>query len=221
MKKLLLHASTMLLLIVALLQSGCLKDSQNKEYPDVTANADTIHGIVKLRQTDTSGIKIVNWKYGAAAIKAIVGGNEVIASATVNADGTFVLILPATVSGNYFSSLADLAVQQGGSIKATPETVRLHGSTQFKVEYTDNGKVKNMMVNLYTLDASLSIDKTYYYNFYDLDGTFSGTSATGNIFNWTFTKGWGLVESVKINSSSYAFDSKSVNSATPDAIWVN
>lgn len=221
MKKLIILSSAFLLILFTLLQSGCLKDSENTEYPDVTASADTINGIVKYKQTDTSGTKVVDWHFGAAVIKVIVGGSDEISSAIVNADGRFTLILPATLPGSYFSSLAEVATQQGGTIKCTPETVRFHGSNQYKVEYTENGDPKSMMINLYTLNADLSVDKSYFFNFYDLDGTFTGTGTKGNKFNWTFTKGWGMVENHKLSSASDAFESNSVNLANPDAIWVN
>jgi hypothetical protein len=223
MKKLLSISSVLLLITIIVLQSGCKKDGNNNEYPDVTASADTIHGIVKYRQSDTSGISIVDWQFGSATIKAIENGSSEIATAIVNADGSFTLVLPATLLGTYFVSLADVAAQQGGTITATPETVRLAGSTQFEVEYTENGKAKTIWISLCTLKADKSVNKTYFYNFYDMDGTFKGTGggSAGNKFDWTFTKGWGLVENYTVSSTSNAIDSKSVYVALPDAFWVN
>jgi hypothetical protein len=223
MKKLFNLSLILLLMTMVALQSGCVKDGDNNEYPDVTASADTINGIVKYRQIDTSGTNVVDWKFGLATIKAIENGSGEIATAKVNADGSFMLILPATLLGTYFVSLADVAAQQGGTITATPETVRLAGSTQFEVEYTDNGTAKSMLISLCTLKADKSVDKSYFYNFYDSDGTFigKGSGTAGNNFNWTFTKGWGLVENYTIGSTSNAMDSKSVNAALPNAIWVN
>jgi hypothetical protein len=129
--------------------------------------------------------------------------------------------LPATVGGIYFSKLADIAYQQGGTIKATPAEIRFLGTIQFKVEYTDNDKAKSIFVNLSTLKTDLSVNRSYYYNFYDLDGTFTGTGTSGNKFNWTFIKGWGIVESFITNTTSNAIDSRSVTSAPVEAIWVN
>ena len=222
-KKLSLSLSLIIIAIVTTI-SGCLKDDgTNISYPDVTAVSDTIFGTLKIRQVDTSGNSIVAWPHGTAVIKAIEAGTDVIATGTVNAEGNFTLILPATAQGIYFISLATVAYQQGGSIKATPETLRLMGSTQFKVEYTENSVAKTMMVSLCTLKTDFSVDKSYFYNFYDSDGTFKGTGAgaEANKFDWTFSKGWGLVESFKIYSTSAAFDSKSVNTPQSDAIWVN
>jgi hypothetical protein len=221
MKKLLNISTAFMLISFAFLQSGCLKQFANDQFPDVTANSETINGIVKYKNTDPSGTKLDEWHFGAAVIKAILGGNVVLASAPLETDGTFKLILPATVGGIYFSKLADIAYQQGGTIKATPAEIRFLGTIQFKVEYTDNDKAKSIFVNLSTLKTDLSVNRSYYYNFYDLDGTFTGIGTSGNKFNWTFTKGWGIVESFITNTTSNAFDSRSVTSAPVEAIWVN
>jgi hypothetical protein len=223
MKKLFNLSLILLLITMVALQSGCLKEGDNTEYPDVTASADTVNGILKYKQTDTSGLIVVDWPFGAATIKAIEEGSAEVATATVNADGSFVLILPATLPGSYFISLAEVAVQQGGTITATPETVRLAGSTQFKVEYNDNGTAKSMLISLCTLKADNSVDRLYFYNFYDMDGTFKGKGGgtVQNNFNWTFIKGWGMVENYLVNTTTGAFDSKSVNAALANAIWVN
>lgn len=223
MKKLFSLTTAMLLVTILALQSGCVKDGDNTEFPDVTASADTINGILKYRFTDTSGIKVADWHFGTATIQALEGGYDVIATATVDTNGAFSLILPATLAGSYFTSLAEEASLQGGTITATPETVRFAGSTQFKVEYSENGTGKSMMVRQYTLKADKTADKIYYYNFYDMDGTFMGTGSgiTGNKFNWTFTKGWGMVENYYVSTTSTAIDSKSVSAASPNALWLN
>lgn len=214
-------ASSLIALVI--IQSGCRKDGGNTEYPDVTANTDTINGTLKYWRTDTTVSQIINWPYGTAVIKAMVAGSDEIAVGTVNADGTFSLILPATVSGFYFNSLAEIAAQQGGTIKATPETVRFQGSTSFKVEYTEGGKAKSFEVGLHTFKTDLSVEKTYYYNFYDSDGTFKGTGSGtyANTFNWTFTKGWGLVETSFKSNTSTAINSVTIGSPAQNAIWVN
>ena len=161
------------------------------------------------------------WPFGTATIKAYAGFNDVIASAAINADGTFLLILPATLSGSYLSSLTEVANTQGGTITALPETVRFLSAIQYKVEYSDNGTPNSFTTNLFTLKADLSVEKSYFYNFYDTDGTFAGTGTDGNIYNWTFTRGWGKVESFVISNSSNAFNSKSVTSIPTTAIWLN
>ena len=214
-------ASTLITFVI--IQNGCRKDGGNTEYPDVTANTDTINGTLKCWRTDTTVSQIINWHFGIAVIKAMVAGSDEIAVGTVNADGTFSLILPATVSGIYFNSLAEIASLQGGSIKATPETVRFQGSTSFKVEYTESGKAKSFEVGLHTFKTDLSVEKTYYYNFYDSDGTFKGTGSGtyANTFNWTFTKGWGLVETSFKSNTSTAINSVTVSSPTQNAIWIN
>jgi len=208
-----------LLITIVVLQSGCLKE--NTEYPDVTATTDTIYGTLKYRQTDTAGTTVIDWPFGPATFKAIIGLNDVLSSATVNADGTFMLILPEKVSGSYFSSLTDISDSQGGTIVTTPETIRFLGTIQYKVEYVDKGKDATITTNLHTLKADHSVDKSYFYNFYDMDGSFIGTGSTGNIFNWTFIKGWGIVETYVISSASEAINSKSVSDVPADAVWVN
>jgi hypothetical protein len=214
-------ATCMIALVI--IQSGCRKDGGNTEYPDVTANPDTINGRLKYWRTDTTVNQIVNWPYGTAVIKAIVANSDEIAVGTVNADGTFSLILPATVSGFSFNSLAEVATLQGGTIKATPETVRFQGSTSFKVEYTQSGKAKSFEVGLHTFKTDLSVEKTYYYNFYDSDGTFKGTGSGtyANTFNWTFTKGWGCVETSLKSNASTAINSITVSNPVQNAVWVN
>ncbi len=219
MRKLIILSLTLMLIIFVALQSGCKKD--NNEYADVIATADTIHGTLKYKQTDTAGTKVIGWPFGTATFKVITGISDVLASGVVNADGTFVVVLPGKLSGAYFSSLADEAARQSGTVKAAPETIRFMNAIQFMVDYTDKGNPESLFVNLYTLKSDFTVEKSFFYNFYDLDGTFTGTSYSGNIFNWTFTKGWGMVESYKINPTSDAFNSKSVIQAPAEAAWVN
>jgi hypothetical protein len=221
MKKLSILSSALILITIVILQSGCLKEFTNNAYPDVTASADTIYGILKHKQTDINGTQIGQWHFGEAVINAVSGGNEVIASAVVEGDGTFMLILPETVSGLYFTSLADIATQQGGTVKATPETVKCLATTQFRVDYTDSGKAKSISVSHTTRNADLSVNRTYYYNFYDLDGTFTGKGISGSVFNWTYSKGWGMVESYITSTAANAINSKSVKNAPANAVWSN
>jgi len=217
-KNFILHS---FILLIAAFFIGCNKNEGNNEYPDVTAKADTVSGILKYKLPLTGKDSVISWPFNAASIEAFLGTDDVISAGTVNTDGSFILILPATVPGTYFSSLAGVADQQGGTLQATPETIRIMGSTQFRVNYSDNGTAKSMLVRLHKLKSDYSIDKTYYYNFYDSEGSFNGTGTSGNTFNWTFIKGWGLVESYIIAAGSSAFSSKSVNNALPDAVWVN
>jgi hypothetical protein len=221
MKKLLNLSIAILLTSIVISQSGCLKDQVAEQYPDATATADTVNGTVKLKQTDIYGTNVVSWKFGEATISAIAAGTDVIATAKVNADGTFALVLPATIPGIYFSYLADAAYKQGGTIKVTPDAVRLFGNTTFNVDYTDKGLAKSMVISLATLNTDLSVNRKYYFNFYDLDGTFIGKGSSGNVFNWTFTKGWGIVESYITNSTSNIINSKSVIAAPTTAVWLN
>jgi len=221
MKKLSILITVLVLIFILIFQSGCLKEFTNNPYPDITASADTIFGMLKYKQTDINGTQIGAWRFGEAVISAVSGGYEVIASATVDGDGTFMLILPATVSGMYFTSLGDIATQQGGTVKAAPETVKFLGTTQFKVEYTDGGKAKTMSVSLTTRNADLTVNRSYYYNFYDGDGTFAGTGSTGSAFNWTFKKGWGMAESFIINTTTKAISSKTISDAPANAVWSN
>lgn len=210
------------LLITAIVYSGCLKDKgSNTNYPDVTAIADTIFGTLKYNQKINGVNNVVNWPFGTATFKVIAESSDVLASATVNADGTFMLVMPAKVSGNYLNSLADAAYMQDGSVEAVPNTVRFMNTILYKVEYTEDAVAKTITTNLYTLKPDFSIDKSYFYNFYDSEGTFTGTATSGNIFNWSFTKGWGKVESFIISSSSDAFNSKSIASFPASALWVN
>ena len=218
MKKTTILYSALILITITILQGGSLKEFTNNPYPDVTASADTIFGILKYKQTDIDGTRIGSWHFGEAVISAVSGGYEVIASATVEGDGSFMLILPATVSGMHFTSLGDIATQQGGTVKAIPETVKFLGTTQFKVDSTDGGKSKTMSVSLTTRNADLTVNRSYYYNFYDGDGTFAGTGSAGNAFNWTFKKGWGMAESYIINTTTKAISSKTVNDTPTNAM---
>ncbi len=210
-----------LLFTMLTLQSGCLKDGRNTEYADVTAVNDTIYGTLKFKQKLGGVAELVDWPFGQANISAIAGISGTLAVATVDTAGTFMLILPGTVPGAYLSSLAGVADSQGGTIQCVPNTVRYLSTVQFRVEYSDHGVPAGFIANLYTLNVDLSIKKSYFYNFYDMDGTFSGTGATGNIFFWPFVKGWGMVESFKISAASDAFNTRSVVDAPSDAIWMN
>ncbi len=220
MKTLLNLAFAFLLITIVIVQSGCKKET-NTEYPDVTATADTVYGTLKYKQTNGTTTTVTAWPFGTATFNAVIGLNDILATATVNDDGTFMLVLPAKVSGIYLSSLTETASRLHGTVEATPETIRFLEAIQYKVKYTDNGNPVEKMVNLYTLNADLSIMKSYFFNFYDSEGTLQGTASSGSIFNWSFTKGWGKTESFIISSTSDAFNSKSVSSVPADAVWLN
>ena len=218
MKKLILISTAACLIITPLFFNGCLKDTK---YPDIIAANDTIHGTLKYKQTDAEGGNIVAWPYGSAVFKAVAGSSDEIASAAVNADGTFTLVLPGTLWGGYLGNLTDVSNYQGGTLKATPSSVRFLSTIMYRVDYKDNGSAKTILTNLYTLKANNSVDKSYFYNFYDSDGTFAGTTSAGNVFNWSFKKGWGMVESYITNASLSLFSTKSVSTVPSNAVWVN
>ncbi len=220
MKKTIVITTLVFMVLASLIFGGCVKE-ENNQYPDVVATSDTISGILKYKQSDAEGGKIVAWPYGEATLKVIVGSTEVIASAQVNTEGSFTFILPGTLSGGYLSSLADEAFSQGGTVESTPNTVRFLSAIQYKVEYSKNGIASSVNANLYKLKADNSIEKSYFFNFYDMDGTFTGTATYGNVFNWTFSKGWGIVESYVISTTGNAFNSKSVNAIPAGTVWVN
>jgi len=221
MKKLLNLSVALILISIVIFQSGCLEKFSNDKYPDVVADTYTINGTLKYKQTDFDGTSLVDWSFGEATVSAVVNGNNVIASTLIEADGTFALVLPGTLPGAYFSSLSAIAAQQGGTIKATPDSVRLFGSTQFKVDYTSLDKPRSLYISLASHNADLTVNRTYFFNFYDRDGTFIGKGTAGNVFNWTFTKGWGLVESYITNATTKTFNSKSITTIPSGAEWSN
>jgi hypothetical protein len=123
-----------LVLTTLMLLTGCLKDDgNNTEYPDVTATADTIFGILKYKHSSAGSYTVTDWPFGTATFKAITGSTDILASATVNADGSFMLILPAKIKGSYLSSLANVATIQGGTLKVVPETVLIMSSILYKL----------------------------------------------------------------------------------------
>jgi hypothetical protein len=221
MRKTLNLSVASILILFAMLQSGCFKETTGNQYPDVTATTYTINGVVQHKETDVDGSKLVPWHYGEAVVSAIANGSNLITSVKMDADGSFTLELPATIPGIYFSSLSEIAAQQGGTIKATPDDVKLFGTTQFKVDYTENGKSKTANISLSTLNADLSVNRSYLFNFYSSDGSFTGKGTDGNVFNWTFAKGWGMVESYITNSTTNTINSKSVTDAPASAVWSN
>jgi hypothetical protein len=220
MNKLLIIPLSVMLFAIAVMQSGCNDDSENNQYPDVTASADTIYGILKYKQVDTAGKKLLDWNYGPGMIRVVIG-DETVYTTALQSDGNFMVILPATVSGNNFTPLSDIAVNYGGTIKVTPETARYFKSTEFIVDYTDHGTAKNMTISQAVLNSNLSAYRNYYYYFYENEGSVLGTGTAGNIFNWTFTKGWGMVESEMSTGATYIIRSKSVNAAPVNAVWTN
>jgi hypothetical protein len=133
------------------------------------------------------------------------------------------MILPKTVAGSEFMSMTEFAATQGGSCQSTPGDANFVETVQFTVDYTDNGVAKTMAISLYLYELMNNkpvVSKSYAYNFYDRDGTFTGTSAFAKSFDWTFTKGWGMVESYFSNSTD-AYASTSVAIAPANAIWTN
>lgn len=200
--------------------SSCSKAEDNKEFPDVTVTQDTVVGMLKYKLPVQGKDSVISWPFGKATIEAMVD-NDSLSAGVVNQDGSFEIKLPGIIPGKYFSSLAGMADTQGGTLKATPETVRILRAIQFRVFYINNGTAEQLNVKLYKLKPDNSIDKTYDYYCYDSEGTYTGTGTTGNTYNWNFIKGWGLVESYKIAAGSPVYNSKSVSNALPEAVWVN
>jgi hypothetical protein len=218
MKNLLAFTFAFLSILIIITQSGC-KESGDTPLPDVTAAADTIHGNVKLKQVDANGIQLIDWHYGPAMVRA-----DKLADAALTSNGTFTLVLPKTVAGSNFMSMTEYAGIQGGTCVAKPDNANFVDMITFMVDYSDNDVAKTMEITLskYELYNNKPVlSKSYFYNFYDRDGTFTGTSLYAKTFNWTFTKGWGMIEARVSSTTSYQVSSTSVNSAPADAIWTN
>jgi len=223
MKKPLIIFFALLFSSVLILQSGCKDEPSDNPYPDVTAAYDTIYGTVKYKIVDTTGTRLTGWDFGPAIVRATVNGDN-IATAALSSGGSFELILPETVTGSYFTSMVDYAQTLGGSVVVSPEILHYVSPVIFMVDYTDNGEAKSVEINQSTfvlISNKPVLNKSYAYNFYDQDGSFTGTDFYGNAFNWTFTKGWGIVESFITSTSGTGTTSKSVNAAPVDAIWTN
>jgi hypothetical protein len=200
-----------------LLQTGC-SDEEDNTLPDVTAAADTIYGTVKMKSITANGIVLTDWNYGPAMVRA-----DKLANAALTSDGTFIMVLPKTVAGSEFMTMSEFIATQGGTCKAAPESTNFVETVQFTVDYTDNGVAKTMAVSLYLYELQNNkpvVSKSYAYNFYDRDGTFTGNSSFGKAYDWTFTKGWGMVESYFSNSTN-AYASKTIAAAPANAIWTN
>lgn len=206
-----------LVTITVLLQLGC--GSKNDDiHPDVTATSLTLSGTLLLKVEDDNGLKLVKWPYGPAMIRA-----DKLANAALTSDGDFNLILPQTMKGYDFVSLSDFAATLGGTCAATPSATAWYGPVVFMVDYTDNGVAKSMAVSqyLYVLSNNkLVIGKSYTYNFYDQDGTFKGNSNFNKSYDWTYTKGWGMLES-SYSSVSGSFASKSIATLPNGVVWTN
>ena len=220
MKKLYILSFPFILSAILLTQSGCNTDEENDPNPDVTAGTYTISGTLKYKQTNTSGTKLVDWPFGPGMLRAIIGGKNVAVEA-LQSDGKFTVILPGTVSGNEFTSLSDFAVIYGGTVNVTPETAKYVSSTHFMVDYTENNVAKSLDVSQVIFNNNFTTYRNYFYYFYDNQGTLTGEGTSGSTFNWTFTKGWGMVESDMSSDMTYIVSSKSVNAASENAVWSN
>lgn len=219
MKPIIPFCTLLLLMLTTLFQLSCT-DEKESTLPDVTATADTIHGIVKLKVVDSNNVTtLVDWHYGPAMVRA---GN--LANAALTSKGTFTLLLPKTIAGADFMRMSRYAGIQGGTCQATPGDACFVDSVQFIVDFAINNTAKSMEINLskfalYNNRPVLS--KTYFYHFYDRDGTFTGTSLFGSTFNWAFIKGWGMTETGVSSGTGYPVSSTSVDAAPADAIWTN
>ena len=217
MKNLIGLCAVLFLTVTLSVQVGC-KDVKDEPLPDVTASAITINGTVKLKETDANGTQLIKWHYGPAMIRA-----GKLANAALTSDGNFTLILPATIKGSDFITMDGFSAIQGGTCVAAPSTTNFAGSVEFIVDYTDNGVAKNMPVGqyLYVLSNNMPvISRSYTYNFYDRDGTFKGNSDFAKTYDWTFSKGWGMIESY-YSSAASAYSSKSVILVPSEAVWTN
>lgn len=221
MQKLFFLAISIMLSAIIILQAGCTKDSEDDQNPDITASTDTISGVVKYKIVEGSIIKVFDWPFGPGMIRVVIGG-ETVANTALLSDGSFTVVLPGTVKGTNFTNLNDVAIIYGGTVKPSPEAAKYVGTTQFIVDYTDNSVAKNMTVSQVVLNFNNSVYRNYYHYFYDGDGSVTGTGTAGNIFNWTFNKGWGMVETnMSTGTSPYIISSKTVAYATGNAVWTN
>lgn len=221
MQKLSSLALSIMLSAIILLQAGCTKESEDDQNPDVTASTDTISGVVKYKIVEGTIIKVFDWSFGPGMLRVVIGG-ETVANTALLSDGSFTVILPGTVKGINFTNLNDIAIIYGGTVKPTPQTAKYVGTTQFIVDYTDNSVAKNMTISQVMLNFNNSVYRNYYLYFYDGDGSVTGTGTAGNLFNWTFTKGWGMVETnMSTGTSPYIISSKSVADAPVNAVWTN
>lgn len=217
MKNLFGLCAVLFLTLTLSFQVGC-KDVKDEPLPDVTASALTINGTVKLKETDAEGIRLVKWHYGPAMIRA-----GKLANAALTSDGNFTLILPATIKSSDFMSMDGFSTIQGGTCVAAPSTTNFAGPFEFIVDYTDNGVAKNMPVGLYLYLLNNNkpvVSRSYTYNFYDSDGTFKGNSDFAKAYDWTFSKGWGTIESY-YSSAASAYSSKSITLVPSEAVWTN
>jgi hypothetical protein len=220
MKKLNVLSLLFAVAAIILMQTGCAEEPENNQNPDVTASSDTIYGILKYRQTDNTGIKLVDWHFGPGMLRVIING-QTLATTALQSDGNFMVILPGTVSGNHFTNMSDIVIIYGGTIEVSPETANYVSTTQFMVDYTENNEAKSITVSQALLNFDLTTYRNYYYYFYDNPGTVAGTGTAGNVFNWKFNKGWGIVESNMSTGATYIVSSKSVSTASANAVWSN
>ncbi len=217
MKTLFGLCAVLFLTLTLSIQVGC-KDVKDDTLPDVTASTFTINGTVKLKETDATGTRLVNWHYGPAMIRA-----GKLANAALTSDGNFTLILPATIKGSEFMTMNDFTAIQGGTCVAAPATTNFTGPVEFIVDYTDIGVAKTIPVGQYLYVLSNNkpvVSKSYTYNFYDRQGTYTGTSNFAKTFDWAFSKGWGTIESY-YSSAVSAYSSKSVTLVSAEAVWTN
>ncbi len=199
------------------IQPGC-KDVKDDPLPDVTASTYTINGTVKFKETDAGVTRLVNWHYGPAMIRA-----GKLANAALTSEGNFTLILPGSIKGSEFATMDDFTATQGGTCMASPATTNFAGPVEFMVDYTDNGVAKSMAVGqyLYVLINNMPVvSRSFTYNFYDRTGTYTGTNNFAKTYNWSFPKGWGMVESY-YSAAASSYSSKSVTQAPAEAVWTN
>lgn len=207
---------------VSLLFAACETDfSKNKEYPDVTADSYVLKGTLKYRVATDTGFVVLDWKFGTAEIKILSGNEDLLTKGTVKTDGTFELTLPGTLSGKYFFGLNTLKLSEAGTLVANPETVRVFNSHFFKVTYLYGSDSMNIYPQLHSFRKDFTVDKIYSIHFFDREGAFSGTAKNGNMYDWTFRKGWSWIESGYIGASTTMYSSKTVESSPVDAFWTN
>lgn len=207
---------------ISLLFSACETDfSKNKEYPNVTADDYVLKGTLKHRMITDTGFVVSDWKFGASDIKMIAGNDDVLAKGIVKTDGTFELLVPGTVSGTYFFGLNTLSLSDGGTLIANPETVRVFNAHFLKITYLYGSDSISIYPQLHSFREDFTVDKVYTLQYFDREGAFSGTAKKGNIYNWSFKKGWQWVESYPIGASTTMFESKTVDYIPANVFWTN
>lgn len=202
---------------IAVMLLSCETDrSKNEQFDSITVNAQPLAGTLQSLTIQGTDTLVQAWAHGPARVNLLLAG-DIVATGTSDGNGSFNLNLPANIAGSYLSALATLSGMVGGEVDYAPKSVRLLQGFSLMIKYSTGTDSSIIFPTWHAFQNG--IEKKYNYLLFDEDGLFQGTTKTGIQYDWSFVRGWNLVENNFRHDT--LISSKTIATAPSKANWTN